>query len=202
MLRDGDPNQYLEESKVFFAAMAEKYRDYNNVIYEICNEPNGVDWATVKKYCEEVIPVIREKDPDSVIIAGVPDWSKDLKAAQADPLEYDNILYTFHFYSATHMEDWRATVESCSQSGMPIFVTEYGVTAASGGFPRDLEAADVWIELLEKENISHCMWSLGNHAEPNAMLRFGTLIYNGFTEDDYSKTGLWFIEMLKKYTGK
>ena len=70
ILSDGDPNTYLEDAKAFFAEMAEKYSGYDNVLYEICNEPNGVDWAAVKKYAEEVIPVIREKDPRSVVIVG------------------------------------------------------------------------------------------------------------------------------------
>ena len=29
-------------------------------------------------YAEEIIPLIREKAPDAVIIVGNPDWSKDL----------------------------------------------------------------------------------------------------------------------------
>jgi len=47
----------IEESKRFFTAMAEKYGDYPNVIYEIYNEPlNTTDWSTVvKPYAEELI---------------------------------------------------------------------------------------------------------------------------------------------------
>ncbi len=59
ILSDGDPNTYKEEAKVFFAEMAELYKNYDNVLYEICNEPNHVDWAACKSYAEEVIPVIR-----------------------------------------------------------------------------------------------------------------------------------------------
>ena len=72
--------------------MAEKYSGYDNVIYEICNEPNGVDWAAVKGYAEAVIPVIRDKDPRSVIVVGNPDWSKDLYSVAAAPLSFGNIL--------------------------------------------------------------------------------------------------------------
>ena len=202
VLSDGDPNKYIEDSKVFFAKMAEKYCDYNNVIYEICNEPNGVDWATVKSYAEVIIPIIREKDPNSVIIVGNPDWSKDLVGVMEDPLEYDNIMYTFHFYSATHKEEWRAVVESASQSGLPIFVTEYGITSANGRFPKNVEEADLWIELLERENISHCMWTFSNVSEPHAAIKNSVLKYNGYTEEDYSETGLWFLEMLRTHTGQ
>ena len=66
ILSDGDPNAHLAEAKAFFAEKAEAYKDCDNVLYEICNEPNGVDWAAVKAYAEQVIPVIRERDPRAV----------------------------------------------------------------------------------------------------------------------------------------
>ncbi len=202
VLSDGDPNKYVDEAKLFFAEMAEKYCGYNNVLYEICNEPNGVDWPTVKRYAEAVIPVIREKDPDAVVIVGNPDWSKDLRAVAEDPLAFDNLLYTFHFYAATHGQEFRDLVEEMSEKGLPIFVSEYGVTAATGGFPRDLESADAWIELLEKENISYCMWSFSSSPEPCSAIRYGVLKYSGFTQDDYNATGKWLLETLARYSSR
>ena len=199
ILKDGDPNTYVDKAKAFFAEMAETYKDYNNVLYEICNEPNGVDWAAVKRYAEEVIPVIREKDPKAVIIVGNPDWSKDLYSVAADPLDFDNILYTLHFYSATHGENFREMTEKLSRGGLPIFVTEYGVTAANGDSPRDLESADKWIELLEQENISYCMWSFSKVAEASSAVRSTVPKYNGFVREDYTETGLWLLDTLAKY---
>ena len=199
ILKDGDPNTYVDKAKTFFAEMAETYKDYDNVLYEICNEPNGVDWAAVKCYAEEVIPVIREKDPKAVIIVGNPDWSKDLYSVAADPLDFDNILYTLHFYSATHGENFREMTEKLSREGLPIFVTEYGVTAASGDSPRDLESADKWIELLEQENISYCMWSFSKVAEASSAVRSTVPKYNGFVREDYTETGLWLLDTLAKY---
>ncbi len=198
VLGDRDPNKHIEDAKLFFAEMAENLCDYNNVIYEICNEPNNVTWDAVKEYANVIIPIIRERDPDAVIIVGNPDWSKDLASVMESPLDFDNIMYTFHFYSATHKEEWRETVENASQSGLPIFVTEYGVTAASGGFPRDLEGANEWIALLERENISHCMWSFSSVAEACSALKRTVLKYSGYTEEDYTETGLWLIEMLRE----
>ena len=177
-------------------------KDYNNVLYEICNEPNGVDWATVKGYAQEIIPIIREKDPRSVIIVGNPDWSKDLRTVAADPLGFDNILYTLHFYAATHGQDVRDMVEEVSQKGLPIFVTEYGVTAASGDVPRDLDSADLWIDLLEREGISYCMWSFSKVAEACSVIRSTVPKYKGFTQEDYTKTGLWLMDTLAKHTSR
>ena len=202
ILSDGDPNTYLEDAKAFFAEMAEKYSGYDNVLYEICNEPNGVDWAAVKKYAEEVIPVIREKDPESVIIVGNPDWSKDLYSVAADPLAFENVLYTLHFYSATHGQNFRDMTEELSQKGLPIFVSEFGVTAASGGMPRDLESADLWIDLLERENISYCLWAFSKVNEACSTIRFTVPKYNGFVKEEYTDTGLWLLDTLAKHTSR
>ena len=202
ILSDGDPNTYLDEALLFFAEMAETYADYNNVLYEICNEPNGVDWPAVKRYAEQVIPVIREKDPDSVIIVGNPDWSKDLTSVAADPLPYDNVLYTLHFYAATHGQDLRDLTERLSQQGLPIFVSEFGVTASNGGFPRDLDSADAWIELLEREKISYCMWAFSKAPEACSALKRGVLKNNGFAQEDYSETGLWLLDTLARHNSR
>ncbi len=202
ILSDGDPNAHVGEAKAFFARMAEKYSDYDNVLYEICNEPNGVDWPAVKGYAEAVIPVIRERDPGAVIIVGNPDWSKDLRSVAADPLAFENVLYTLHFYAATHGQDVRNMVEEVSQNGLPIFVSEYGVTASNGDLPRDLESADLWIELLEREHISYCMWSFTKVPEACSAIRSTVPKYSGFVPEDYTKTGLWLLDTLAKYDSK
>ena len=89
-----------------------------------------------------------------------------------------------------------------SQQGLPIFVSEFGVTAASGGFPRDLDSADLWIELLERENISYCMWAFAKFSEPCSAIRSTVPRYSGFVKEDYTQTGLWLLETLAKYTSK
>ncbi len=202
ILSDGDPNTYLDDAKAFFAEVAETYRDHGSVLYEICNEPNGVDWKTVKSYAEQIIPIIREKDPDSVIIVGNPDWSKDLKSVAADPLAFGNIMYSLHFYAASHGQEYRDITEQLSGEGLPVFVTEFGVTAASGGHPRDLESADLWIDLLEREHISYCMWAFSKANEACSAIRFNVPKYSGFTKEDYTETGLWLLETLQKHNSK
>ena len=202
ILSDGDPNTYLEESKAFFSEMAELYKNEDHILYEICNEPNGVDWAACKKYAEEVIPVIRAIDPDAVIIAGNPDWSKDLRSVAADPLAFDNILYTLHFYSATHGQNFRDMTRELSRTGLPIFVSEFGCTAASGGLPRDLEGADQWISLLEEEHISYCMWAWAKVAEACSAISSSCLKYFGFDESEFTDTGRWYLGVLRKYRAR
>ena len=93
-------------------------------------------------------------------------------------------------------------VEQLSREGFPIFVTEFGVTASSGGFPRDLESADIWIDLLERENISYCMWSFSSAPEPCSALRSGRHKYSGFERDDCNATGQWLLDILAEHNTK
>ena len=79
ILSDGDPNQNKDEAIAFFKKMAETFTNNDNVLYEICNEPNGgTSWESIKAYAEEVMPVIREKRPDAVILVGTPTWSQEI----------------------------------------------------------------------------------------------------------------------------
>ena len=91
-------------------------------------------------------------------------------------------------------------LESVSRQWLPVFVTEYGVTASSGGHPRDLDSADLWIDLLERENISYCMWSFSMAPEPCSALRSGTHKYSGFTREDYNATGQWLLDTLAAHS--
>ena len=73
ILSDSNPNTYLAQAKDFFGEMAELYAGHNNVLYEICNEPNGgTQWSEIKSYAEEVISVIRSHDQNGIIIVGTP----------------------------------------------------------------------------------------------------------------------------------
>ncbi|MCR4632772.1 MAG: glycoside hydrolase family 5 protein [Erysipelotrichaceae bacterium] len=68
---DEDPNESLDQAADFFLAVIERFGSCPNMIYECCNEPGG-DWPIIKDYCEKIIPLIREKDPDAsaVVVSG------------------------------------------------------------------------------------------------------------------------------------
>jgi len=197
VLQDQTPMTYIEDAKAFFDEMSAQFADYNNVLYEICNEPNNCSWGEIKQYANEIIPVIRANDPDSVIIVGTPNWSQRVDEAAVSPLEYDNLMYTLHFYSATHKDDLRSIARNASQSGLPIFVTEYGVTSSSGGFPLDLEEGDKWIDLLEEEGISYCNWSFSNVPEACSSILYACKKLSGYAPEDFSESGAWVMNTIK-----
>jgi len=94
-----------KEAKQFFGQMAKKYGKYPHVIYEIYNEPVEDTWADLKKYATEVIGEIRKYDADNIVLVGCPHWDQDIHLVAESPLEgFSNIMYTVHFYAATHGE--------------------------------------------------------------------------------------------------
>ena len=200
ILHDLDPNKYKQDAIEFFDEMAKLYADYDNVLYEICNEPNGgTSWSQVKDYANEVIPVIKEHDPDAVIIVGTPTWSQDVDLAAMDPIEgYDNIMYTIHFYADTHRDDIRQKMEKALAAGIPVFCTEFGVCNASGSGANNFDEGNKWIQAMDDNGVSYCIWNLSNKNETSSLIKSGCTKKSGWTKDDLSEAGLWYIEVLGK----
>ena len=198
ILSDSNPNIYLEEAQAFFQEVSEEFSQETHVLYEICNEPNGqTSWNDIKNYALNVIPVIRSNDPDAVIIVGTPNWSQWVDQAAEDPItEYDNIMYALHFYAATHKEDLRSKMEAAVSSGLPVFVSEYGICDANGNGAIDPEEANQWIAALDQYQISYIAWNLSNKNESSAVLQPSCDKTCSFTKEDLSNSGQWLYQML------
>lgn len=203
VLNDQTPLKYKSQAKSFFKEMSKKYASYDNVIYEICNEPNGgTSWSDIKKYAKEIIPVIRANDADAVIIVGTPTWSQDVDEASKSPLNYDNVMYTLHFYSATHKDSYRDKLKTALNNGLPVMVTEYGVSEASGAGSINTSEAKKWLDLLDKNQISYFAWSLSNKAESASLLKASTGKKSGWKTSDLSKAGKWVLGQYNTRSGK
>ena len=209
ILKDGNPQKYQSQANTFFKNYASKYAGYNNVLYEICNEPNGVSWTTVKSYATTIIRTIRSVNSDAVIIVGTPDWSQlptyrsDYKV-QSNPIRQSdvggsgsalasNIMYSIHFYSASHYGNIQQNVRDAHNAGLPIFCTEFSICDASGNGNYDINNANTWMNLLKEYNISYACWNLSNNKESSAMFKTSCKKLNGWTNSDLTTTGAWFI---------
>lgn len=200
VLNPGDPSKYTNEAKSFFETVSKRYAKYPNVIYEICNEPNGgASWSgNIKPYAEKIIPVIRKNAPNSVIIVGTPTWSQEIDKPLSDPLNYKNVMYAFHFYAATH-SGLRSNVENCVAQGLPVFVSEFGTCDASGGGANDFNETQKWLSYFDKQGISYCNWSICNKDETCSVLRPGTSANGNWSESDLTENGKWMRNWLKKH---
>lgn len=199
ILNDNDPNMHIDDAKDFFDRISKKYASYGNVIYEIANEPNGeTTWDSVKSYAETIIPIIRKNAPDAIIIVGTPTWSQDVDVAAADPItDQTNLMYAVHFYAATHKDDLRNKVQSALDSGLPVFVSEFGLCDASGNGSIDYDQSDAWFDLINDKNLSYAAWNISNKAETSSLFDSSCTKKSGFTDDDLSDSGRYIKEKIE-----
>ena len=202
ILSDGNPNSHKKEAKAFFSEMSREFKGYNNVIYEICNEPNnGTSWKEIKSYARSVISTIRKNDKKAVIVVGTPTWSQDVDQAAIDPIKGDNIMYALHFYAATHKADLRNKMTAAINKGLPVFVTEYGICDASGNGAIDKKEADRWIQTMDEYGVSHIAWNLSNKQESSSIIKSSCSKVSGFKKSELSDEGRGLYNLLRKKAG-
>ncbi len=146
ILKPGNPNDY-NGAESFFQEICQyaKQKGYDNIIYEICNEPN-IDtdtdvcgptvkdvWGQVKSYCKKVLPVIKSNDGEAVVLVGTPQWDQGLTWQMMDPVNtegLENVMYSFHHY-AGDQERYLGYLSSAA-AFLPIFVSEWGLSSHTG----------------------------------------------------------------------
>ncbi|GLW46519.1 endoglucanase [Streptomyces sp. NBRC 14336] len=184
-LTPGDPNHNLAAAKTFFTEIAQRHRDKTNLLYDIANEPNNVSWSRVKSYAEQLIPVIRAQDPTTPILVGTHGWGslgisdgRDETDIINNPVQASNIMYTFHFYAASHGQEYLSALDRASDR-IPIFVTEFGTQEASGDGPNNFGRAQQYLDLLGAKKISWVNWNFSDDERSGAVFKGGTCNGNG-----------------------
>jgi endoglucanase len=180
VLNPGDPYYNLERAKTFFTEIAKRHNRNTNLLYEIANEPNGVSWSRIKAYAEELIPVIRRYDPETPIIVGTRGWSTlgvadgaDETEIVDDPVNASNILYAFHFYAATHGEEYLETLSRAADK-LPIFVSEFGTQKHTGDGRNDFTMAQRYLDLMAAKKISWVNWAYSDDSRSGGVFKRGT----------------------------
>ena len=170
ILSDGNPKTNQKKALSFFARYAKKYGKQNNILYEICNEPN----------------------------VGTPTWSQDVDVVAKSPLKEKNIVYSLHFYAATHTDFLRNKCKSAYQSGLPMLVSEFSICDASGNGGIDKKSASKWMKLLKKYKIGHIAWNISNKNETSALIQSKCGKTDKISYKNLSKSGKWIAKWWKK----
>ena len=192
-----------EEAIIFFTAMAKKYGDHPNVIYEIFNEPVLDSWEKVKEYSIDVIKAIRAEDPDNVILIGTPHWDQDIHLAADNPIQgHQNLMYTLHYYAGTHKKYLRDRADYALQKGLPLFISESAGMEATGNGKIDVEEWNKWILWSEKNNISWLTWSVADKDETCSILKKSAASDGHWTEDDLKESGIMIRKYLRDFAAK
>ncbi|HQF54116.1 MAG TPA: glycoside hydrolase family 5 protein [Fibrobacteria bacterium] len=180
----------------FFTTLAQEYGNTPNIIWEIWNEPEEGSWSAISTYAKKVIPVIR-KYSRNVILVPTGFYCQWAEGPNSDLDDFSNIMYVIHFYAASHT--WR---EKLNQS-KPIFVSEWGMTQASGNGTPDAGSSNAWLTDLDAKGISSCNWSLGNPTgggttvEQSAALNADASDMGGWTDADLTTSGKFMRNYLR-----
>ena len=150
---------YTDQAVKFFEYAAQTYGSYNNVIFEIWNEPTG-DMGTVKSHADKVIPAIR-KYSDNLILVGSPGWSSQPHNCASAGISDKNYGCTLHFYAATHQVGggYDGNASQAMNAGVPVFATEWGTVSADGNGGANQSASEAWINWMNQNKISWANWS-------------------------------------------
>ncbi|ACU59504.1 cellulase family glycosylhydrolase [Chitinophaga pinensis] len=202
-LTPGDPNANLARAKTFFSAIANTHKNKNNIIYDICNEPNsGATWAKIKTYADQMIPFIRAIDNDAVILVGTHGWSTmglsgdgSLQDIFNNPLTHGNVMYTFHFYAKDHRTAYLNQLNTASDR-LPVFVTEFGTQEASGDGANDFAMAQQYIDLMARKKISWTNWNYSDDFRSGAVWITGTCSNGPWTTARLKPAGAWIRERI------
>jgi endoglucanase len=192
----------LDEAKTFFKEMAKKYHKHPNIIYEIFNEPEYYSWADVKAYSTEVIATIRSIDKNNIILVGCPHWDQDINLPADDPITgYKNLMYTLHYYAASHKQALRDKADYALNKGLPIFISESAGMEATGNGPINKDEWQKWIDWSEKNKISWITWSVSDKDETCSVLKDRAASDGGWSMDDLKESGILVREYLRKLNG-
>ncbi len=210
VMRDENPLVHIELAKQFFKEVSAHYAGHEGIIYEICNEPNGnTTWEDICKYAQEIIPIIRENSPEAIILVGTPNYSSDLSAPMEAPLEYENIMYSYHKYINILKADMydAGLLGKAMQVGFPVFVSEWGLAYGDlesengecyNGEELHMEQAYEFVRYMGEHDLSWCGWSLSNKSEPRSMIRSECNKLSGWTQEDMTLGG-WFMAQALMY---
>jgi endoglucanase len=150
------------------------------VLYEVANEPNGVSWSRIKNYHQQIIPVIRTRDPDSVVLLGTRGWSSlgvseggDEREVINNPVNAQNVMYTFHFYAGSHGTDYLNALSGAADS-IPMFVTEFGTQNFTGGGANNFRRSQQYLNLMARKKVSWVNWNYSDDPLSGAAFKPGT----------------------------
>ena len=207
----------VASAQAFFSRMASKWGSYDNVIFEIFNEPACItggsgdcetasfgggflSWSSIRTYANKVIATIRDYS-DNLIIVGTPMWDQQPNAAigaeVTDPA--NNTAYAFHYYAGSHTTGSQgANAEEAMEAGLSVFVSEWGTINADG--KGGVASANTgWQTWMNKFKLSSANWSLtslvededltyGGDGQGGSYFSAGTLPGSTWS---YSNSGKW-----------
>lgn len=192
-------NENTGNAKKFFGYMASTWGKYDNVIFEIFNEPTSQSWGTIKQYAEAVIDTIRMYS-DNLIVVGNRSYDQYPNEAASNPINDKNVAYTFHFYAGIdeagqhNIDREGANAVSAMNSGLSVFVTEWGNSGPGGNGTMYSNRSSDWYKWMRDNKLSGANWSVSNKNEVAS--------YFSGSAWNYSTSGKWVNDSIFAFLPK
>lgn len=187
VLSPGDPlDKTYSGSMAFFSYMAKKHGKSPNIIFELCNEPNpnvdrgGPDWNRIKSYAEPIIAEIR-KYSQNICVVGTPQWSQMPSDVVGHEIKAENVMYSFHFYAASH-SNLKINLTSVYNK-IPMFITEWGIGSAQEleNVVDTVEAYD-WLSMFKRNKVTWSYWSYSDKGNTASLLEANACAEKAWTK--------------------
>jgi endoglucanase len=94
------PDAHTERFVALWRQIAERYRSRpSSVLFELCNEPNGMSSGAWSKIFRAALAAVRESNPTRTVVVGGVDWNSVKGLLELELPEDDRYLIaTFHYY--------------------------------------------------------------------------------------------------------
>lgn len=169
----------LDDARIFWETMADRYGDREHVLFDIYNEPadqeNDFTWEDWRPYGEELISTIREHS-DNLILGPGPYWTSDLSDVSNSPYSDDNLVYVVHIYpgsldeGADQLEEWGNRFGFLTET-YPVIVSEWGFEQGGDETTNGTLAkyGEALIDYLDENDIHWLAYIYHPLADPNML---------------------------------
>lgn len=203
----GNPYEFTPEELEDFWRKVSKYfaNDTRIAFYDLFNEPAKEDhniggvgedisleaWLEWRNFAERLIDIIRENDPNRVVLVGGLQFSYYINHSVEYPVRRPNVVYSVHVYKETNwMTSWDEAFGNAS-SQVPVLVGEVGFDPEDPNVGETIENfALPLMDYLEEKSVGWLAWNFSPEWPPKLLLDW-----------NYSPTvaGEFFYEKLHGY---
>lgn len=109
-----------------------------------------------------------------------------------------NIMYTFHFYAASHRDEYLQTLSRAADR-IPVFVTEFGTQNYAGESSNDFAMSQRYLNLMAQKKISWVNWNFSDDNRSGAVFKPGTCDTAGpwTGTGPLKEAGVWIRERMR-----
>ena len=190
----------------FFTYFAQKYANYDNVLYELANEPFSDSLEDIVTHCKRTSDAIKTYVTNPIMVCGVRSFTNGVmelyNAFQAEGIN-DIFISQHRYLSGSAL----STFETWWQNDIPLFITEWSNTSASTGEQSDMNVTEGnnFLQFFHQNHIPNCIWKFTDQTMAySALANRGTInnsyyVNGAILEGDFSEYGKFFFDRYGAY---